>query len=185
MSTLLVIRCWPGLPAAWLGSDFKGLCIAILFGWTVSLNLLLSFVWRDWASNLFVAGLWFLICGAMVVEAVRSNWVVPALLRLRAPDLSQDFSLAQTEYLRGDWISAEAILLHLLKEYPRDIEAQLLLAGVLRRTGRRSAALRRLADMQLQDAAGIWQHEILREIELVQLAAAAAQDSTELPAQNA
>lgn len=119
------------------------------------------------------------------MEAVRSNWVVPALLRLRAPDLSQDFSLAQTEYLRGDWISAEAILLHLLKEYPRDIEAQLLLAGVLRRTGRRSAALRRLADMQLQDAAGIWQHEILREIELVQLAAAAAQDSTELPAQNA
>ncbi len=104
---------------------------------------------------------------------------------------------AQTEYLKGNWIEAEAILRKLLRRSPRDVEALLLLATMQRRTGRFDQARQQLQQMSRLDAAQPWhveirdQRELLRrkteqqrleEIEETGEAAADVEESIELPA---
>ena len=76
--------------------------------------------------------------------------------------------LAQTDYLAGNWFEAEAKLLQILHDFPRDAESQLLLVGVLRRTRRFRPALRRLAHLETFDSASRWRYEILRERAIIE-----------------
>ena len=63
------------------------------------------------------------------------------------------FREALSEYLQGSWFEAETILGRLLHLYPRDVEARLLLATLLRHTRRYQEALDQLDRLErLRDA---------------------------------
>ena len=83
-------------------------------------------------------------------------------------EAKDNFLLAQVDYLAGNWFEAEAKLLQILHEYPRDAESQLLLVGVLRRTKRFRPALRRLATLETLDSGARWRHEIRQERALIE-----------------
>ncbi len=55
-------------------------------------------------------------------------------------EAKDSFLAAQVDYLAGNWFEAEAKLLQILHEYPRDAESHLLLVGVLRHTRRFQAS---------------------------------------------
>jgi cytochrome c-type biogenesis protein CcmH/NrfG len=68
-----------------------------------------------------------------------------------------------SEYLQGSWFEAETKLLGLLRSAPRDVEARLLVATLLRRTRRHAEALDQLDRLErLRDAAK-WSREISEE----------------------
>jgi thioredoxin-like negative regulator of GroEL len=103
-----------------------------------------------------------------LVSCVLSHLRLPQLLGRSDAKSDRQFEQAQQEYLRGNWFEAEAILLDLLQRFPRDIQAGLLLVGVLRHTQRWQPALRRLDQLQLIDGAQGWHFEIQRERQLIE-----------------
>lgn len=104
-------------------------------------------------------------------------WLVAAVLTLRdLPQIASSkggtanqglFVAAQTEYLRGNWIEAEANLRKLLRRNTRDIESQLLLATLRRRTLRFEEARQQLQQLSRLEAADRWKTEIRCERELL------------------
>ena len=104
-------------------------------------------------------------------------WLVAAVLTLRGlPQIASAqggtanqglFVAAQTEYLRGNWIEAEANLRKLLRRNSRDIESQLLLATLHRRTLRFEEARQQLQQLSRLEAADRWKTEIRCERELL------------------
>jgi thioredoxin-like negative regulator of GroEL len=83
------------------------------------------------------------------------------------PACEDALQLAQNDYLRGNWFEAEATLLDVLQQQPRDAEATLLLVSVLRHTKRWQPALRRLGQLVLLESAQRWAEEIEREKRLI------------------
>jgi hypothetical protein len=155
---------WPGLAWAWWHGSARGLLAAIGFGWTLTLLLLATFVWPGWFAPRWVGLLWLSLLVYWLVEIVRGQWTWTQLRRHGLPQPNDDrFTAAQREYLRGNWFEAESLLQEILHDAPRDAEAQLLLAGVLRHCRRWNAAARRLDFLEALDTASIWRFEIARE----------------------
>jgi hypothetical protein len=108
----------------------------------------------------------------VVWTGVLGLWIAGAWLGYRElsprpvaadPKLDQYFREAQTEFLKGHWIEAEALLVRLLSQEPGDVEGRLLLASVLRRTRRLGEAQRTLAELGRCERAGRWAWEIENE----------------------
>jgi hypothetical protein len=126
-----------------------------------------------WWSELFVPGVrssvWVVVVvvwGTSVLICYRSD-------RQRSPSSPHlpevnDFAEAVDRYLRGDWFQSERVLLGLLREDPRDVDAGLMLATLLRRTGRLGEARRQLDRIERWDGWEKWELEIRRERELLQ-----------------
>ena len=128
------------------------------------LLLLATFVWPDWISALVLRSLWMIAIAVWIGATVRSQLQFARLMQVSKPlEAKDNFLLAQTDYLAGHWFEAEAKLLQILHDFPRDAESQLLLVGVLRHTRRYRPALRRLAHMDTLDSAARWRFEISRE----------------------
>lgn len=163
------ITCfWPGLSAAWHRGNPQALAVALLSCWCCVLLLLATFVWPQWAAHWVVRAAWLLAFVFWIVESGRSHWYFGRLVQVGKPlEPNDEFLQAQADYLSGNWFEAEAKLLRLLDDFPRDAESQLLLVGVLRRTGRYKAALRRLDHLENWESAGRWQFEMLRERTLI------------------
>jgi len=70
-------------------------------------------------------------------------------------------------YLQADWFESERALRRLLEENPRDLDAGLMLATLLRRTGRPGEAERELDRIERFDGSEKWELEIRRERELL------------------
>ncbi len=170
MMALRPVCLWPGLPAAWLMGVVRGLVIALVFSWCICWLLLATFVWPDWISVTILRLLWIVAIGTWIVSTVRNCLRLPSLLATGDARSSQTLVEAQSEYLQGSWFEAEGKLLQVLHSHPRDAEALLLLVGVLRRTKRYQAALRRLGQLELLDTSAPWQFEIQREKSLIELA---------------
>jgi predicted Zn-dependent protease len=83
------------------------------------------------------------------------------------------FLRALSEYLQGSWFEAESLLGQLLHIHPRDAEARLMLATLLRRTGRSQEALAQLARLELLRDSEKWRLEIASERERLAAAMAA------------
>ncbi len=154
---------WPGLPSAWHLGLARGLVIAIVFSWCVCGLLLATFVWPAWISIGLLRLLWLAAVSTWLVTSGRNLLCLRSMLETSSTSGAEMFVTAQAEYLAGNFFEAEAILLEILHQHPRDAEALLLLACVLRRTKRWQAALRRLGQLELIDAAAPWQYEIKRE----------------------
>lgn len=164
------IACfWPGLAAAWYRGNTNSLAIAIVSTWTLMLLLLATFVWPQWISSIALRGLWAGATVVWIVATIRSHWHFATLLQVSKPlEAKDDFLLAQADYLAGHWFEAEAKLLQILHDFPRDAESQLLLIGVLRHTRRFRPALRRLAHLETLDSAARWRFEISRERAIIE-----------------
>src|SRR5207248_1945092 len=80
------------------------------------------------------------------------------------------------EYLQGNWFEAERICRELLADEPRDAEAGLLLASVLRCSSRLSEAREALDRLAQSTPADRWSREIAVERE--RIAARPAQDAS-------
>jgi hypothetical protein len=160
---------WPGLSRLWLRGDWAGLGIACLFTAMFNGLLVTTFLWPRLVGSNDVAVV-FNIVGWFVVLCFwgASTWTAWHLLPRLQPqaDTRGDDALflrAQTEYLRGHWYEAERLLEQLLRDSPRDADAQLLLAGLYRHTLRFDDARRVLTLLELSAGGGKWLFEIAEE----------------------
>lgn len=172
MSYILYPRCLcfvPGLAPAWLvGNPFS---LLELLAFTLTLNSLLiaTWIWPQWGPA-WLVGCGWLFCGLFwMVSAIHALWRLPKWLGTTPKVPQRDFFVeAQREYLQGNWFDAEALLTRRLSDSPDDIEAALLLAGILRRTKRWNQCSTCLLQIRLREAAGPWLLEIEREQQLLQ-----------------
>ncbi len=154
---------WPGLPQLWFCGFWSGLALAAGFAVLLNLLLLASLVWVELLSSphlrlgwLAVGILWF---GSAVLSAAYARRGATR----GATSAEALFRDALSEYLQGSWFEAETILGRLLRLHPRDVEARLLLATLLRHTRRYPEALDQLDRLErLRDAAK-WTQEIAAE----------------------
>ncbi|MEO8268561.1 MAG: hypothetical protein ABI557_02505 [Aureliella sp.] len=160
---LRAICLWPGLPAAWLLGLSRSLLIALVYAWCVCGLLLTTFVWPDWIAVSLLRMLWLAAMATWIGAAFRNCLRLPGMLATSDAHSSLALVGAQQEYLRGNWFEAEASVLQVLHDHPRDAESMLLLVGILRRTKRFQPALRRLGQLELLETAAGWHFEIQRE----------------------
>ena len=100
-------------------------------------------------------------CGRLVGKTVS-----PASRRASIPD-EDAFGEALDHYLKGDYYQAEQMLEGLLRRNVRDLDARLMLATLLRHTGRLDEATRQLDTLARFEGAGKWELEIEQERELL------------------
>lgn len=175
---------WPGLPHLWIAGSWAGLVLAVGFTGLLNVVILATLVWPEWlppqAKRACVAMLG-VIWLAAIWETRREIRRLSAMREhgetgdTEPDDLVQsqlDLLLrkAQGEHLEGDWLAAERTLSELLKINRRDVEGQLLLATVLRHTGRFDQAESQLTRLERLEDAAMWQFEISRERELIAFA---------------
>lgn len=159
---------WPGLPALWLKGDWWGLAWAVPGTVLLNLGLAATFLWPELMTSGWRTLVWLLAAGLWCVAAGLAAWRMESLLGAAIDRTAEDlFRQAQSSYLRGDYFEAEATLERLLAAWPDDIEARLLLATLLRRTGRSDQARRQLEALQRYEAATRWQLEIDGELRLM------------------
>ena len=159
---------WPGLPKLWYSGGWSGLLTACAFGALVNGLIASSLLWPEVAPTalrmvaLSAAILWWITAGILALRDL------PALASDEGGAVNQGlFGLAQTEYLKGNWIEAEAHLRRLLRKRPHDVESLLLLATLQRRTNRGDQARQQLQQLSRLEAAKVWQVEIRCERELL------------------
>ena len=159
---------WPGLAQAWWRGSASALLAALMFGWGLCVLMLATFVWPNWFGSWVTTSCWIGMFIFWVAECVRSHWQYGSMHKDAGPVAGDDrFARAQAEYLKGNWFDAESLLHSLLADTPRDAEAHLLLASVLRHSRRWAAALRRLGQLELLDTSARWRFEIHRERQLI------------------
>jgi cytochrome c-type biogenesis protein CcmH/NrfG len=109
-------------------------------------------------SGLWILGLW---------QAIRWPAYPPGggdhADRADCEDRQDLFIRAQHQYLKGHWTEASSLLEQQLRRNPGDIEARLLVASVLRRTGRPDLARLQLGQIERFEGAEKWRFEIRRE----------------------
>ncbi len=151
---------WPGLPQICRFGSWPGLGLAVGFAVLLNLALAGTILW----DGLFTPGARKLIWAAVAITWFGS--AVAARLRGDAARSDPDgdpYPHALEQYLKGNWFEAEQILARLLDRNPRDLEARLMLATVLRHTGRRQEAARQLDCLERLEGSGKWALEIARE----------------------
>ncbi len=166
---------WPGLPQLWTHGSWSALALAVAF--TILLNgaLVSSFVWTELISPALISAAWLGVACVWIVSAAVSAWQLAAGVHGGEPEGRDDpFVAARDEYLKGKWLEAEVLLDGVLRRNPGDVDAQLLLATMLRRSGRREEAYRRLRELKRLDGAEKWNNEIHHELERLRRPAQAA-----------
>jgi len=155
---------WPGLPQLWFLGQWSGLALAVGFGVLLNLLVLASFVWAELLRPFDLRLGWTMVgllwSGSAVVSAWRGTGRPAARASISAEGL---FRQAQSEYLQENWFEAEKILRRLLERAPRDVEARLLLATLLRHNRRWQEASNELNRLELLRDAGLWLPEIAAE----------------------
>jgi len=157
---------WPGLGQLWVEGAWSGLALALGFGCLLNLLLLNSLVWTEWVEpSQRVAG-WVALSVFWFVSAGMSwRWRAEHNAPIAGNSEQDLFPRALGEYLKGNWYEAESCCRQLLRDKARDVEAQLMLATILRHTGRSAEARERLDDLKRLDDAAQWEWEITNELE--------------------
>jgi hypothetical protein len=160
---------WPGLTQLWFSGAWWGLAIGCSFAWLVNLALLSTFVWTELVGPLPRLGVWVLLLLVWTASLVLSFRQLFGGEAADSAEVAQDlFRRAQREYLSGNWIKAEQLLTQLVRINGKDIDAQLMLASMLRRTSQLTEAADRLRQLEATDGADKWRTEIQRERQLLQ-----------------
>ena len=166
------VSLWPGLFPLWTRGSWAGLALATGFAGLLNLVVACTLVWPEWLSpGVRLAGAW--TAGAVWILAYlearadgrrwRQEWALAGEGASLAELQRRWFREAQRAYLRGDGPAVHALLDRLLRVDPRDAEAQLLRATLLRHEGQRSVAERELQRLELWESAAPWRWEIAAE----------------------
>ncbi len=173
---------WPGLPRVWAHGDRSALLWAATFTIVLNLGLIVTFVWPELVSSPMRKALWSGLAAVWLASTVWYAWRRPfeAVSPRQLADLEPVFVQAQEECLKGEWYQAEGTLRKLLRSNPRDVEGRLMLATLMRHTGRLDDADQQLKRLEQLEAAEPWRLEIEREHERIgELAAACEQDASD------
>jgi len=162
----LAVFLWPGLPQLWRKGSWAALAYAVAFAAMVSVLLVLSLLWSEllpgvvrnaaWAA---AGGVWL---GSAVLSWYRDRWAT-ARSEGRARRVPDPFPEALDHYLKGNWFEAECVLEGQLGRNPGDVEARVLLAGLLRQMGRFDEAASQLQRVERLEGSEKWELEIQRE----------------------
>jgi thioredoxin-like negative regulator of GroEL len=87
--------------------------------------------------------------------------------------------------LKGNWVESEHLICRVLRRAPRDLDAGLMLATLLRHTGRLEEAQRQLDRIVRFEGAHKWALEIRREREFLDEARKARASESEKAADGA
>ena len=165
---------WPGLPQIWRQGAWSGLGLAVGFAVLVNLSLATTLLWSELFTPEVRNALW---------GGVGIVWLISAILgrigehREREREQSGPAGTADTpdryleardHYLKGNWFEAEQVLGDLLHRDPWDTDARLMLATLLRHTGRADEASRQLDRLERLEGSEKWALEICRERERLQ-----------------
>jgi tetratricopeptide (TPR) repeat protein len=152
---------WPGLRNLWYRGDLYSLVISFLFATILNIAILATLVWPEWLAVWFVRSLWVLLAFSGL-WSFSVSFFSKTSLQPRLPSVECDnlFEEAQLDYLKGQYYEAEATLHRILASGTEDVEAALLLASVLRRTGRFRQAIDCLGRLERLDSARYWTQEI-------------------------
>jgi hypothetical protein len=173
---------WPGLSRTWQGS-LLGLAIALGFAVLLEFALLTTLVWPQCIGRPVQVVVWLIVAAYWLFGAGRS------LVR-GSPALFGDpvdsaarmglFCKAQTEYLKGNWFSAERLLQEVLRRDKTDVDARLLLATLYRHVDRPKDARRQLARVcDMPGGEEKWGLEVRRERELLARRGTASREQRE------
>lgn len=155
---------WPGLLNLWNRGELYSLFVALLFASLLNLALISTLIWEEWLAGWLTRSLWLIVAGASLWSFVASTFFDYRLREtLSKAESDRLLKVAQRDYLRGDYLEAEAGLHRILASGREDIEAALLLASVMRRTGRRRQAADCLDRMARFERASVWAMEIQQE----------------------
>jgi tetratricopeptide (TPR) repeat protein len=154
---------WPGLPQLWLEGAWSGLALALVAAGLADVLLLSTLVWVEWFSPALVKLGW-LTAGGLWIGAATVAVCSQAKKGVVDGDSPEGlFRRAQGEYLQGDYFQAEATLAEVLAKNPRDAEARLLLATLLRHSKRYDEAEDQLKQLSRFETAVRWQIEMTGE----------------------
>ncbi len=156
-----------------------GLVQAVGFTIVVNLAVLGSLYWTELLPSGLLRLVW---------TAIGIFWVGSTLFSCRSDSrrelepqsikAEESFGEAIEHYLRGNWYEAQRTLGNLLRRNPRDIEAGLMWATVLRHAGRNREALEQLAHLQRFEGHQKWATEIGHERELLKRSRPEAPEET-------
>ncbi len=170
-----ILCYWPGLARLWLRGDWTALIVACGFTALFNLAVISSFIWPELLGPRFPSLIWPILALAWLISYWMSadNWeetavAVPAIPENLSERLDTLFIRAQEEYLKGDWLVAEQLLHEQLRLWPRDAEARLLLATLMRHGQRWDDACDQLDRLARFDESIPWQLEIARERNLIE-----------------
>jgi tetratricopeptide (TPR) repeat protein len=159
-----MVYAWPGLARIWTDGAWSGICAAIGFALLFNLCLVCTFVWNDLIPDGYHVLLAATTSMYWVLGWVDSNRFLGNRSLLPASHRQLDlFLAARGEYLRGEWEKSEELLSRILADDPRDVEARLMLATLMRHRGRIDEAREHLRRLQRLERAGYWNMEIERE----------------------
>ncbi len=154
---------WPGLLRLWLYGEFSSLMLATGFSILLNLALLSTFVWPQWLGFHFPIVAWSILIVVWVGSWwISSRTVLSPIDAQPAPDERADalFIAAQTEYLRGNWHEAEALIVRQLRSRPKDIEARLLLVSMHLQNDHFDDARSEVETIEKFDASNRWRFEL-------------------------
>ncbi len=157
---------WPGLPQLWRRGSWPALAAAAAGAALLNLAVLATFGWSEAMSPRWARPLWFIL---------GVGWVASAALSLagsrRARGIATpppgSFEKALDYYLKGDWFQAERQLVRMLRTRADDMGGRLMLATLLRHTGRLEEAAAQLDRLTCLEGSGEWHWEVRRERELL------------------
>jgi len=160
------VYLWPGLPHVWKRAAWSGLAVAVGFAVLLNLALVSTLVWTE--LELPATGSRNYVWLAVVII-----WVGSAVFSFAWGRRQPDTDVASTEdasfgealdrYLQQNWYEAERSLGDLLRRNPRDLDARLMLAAVLRHTGRLCEAAGQLDRLSRIEGSRKWELEIVQE----------------------
>ncbi len=157
---------WPGLPQLRTDGSWSGLVLALAAATLLDLVVLASFGWTELISqNLRITswaalGVFWILASGWSIKTVRRQ----AEVADPQPDEDQ-FAEAVDYYLKGDYYQTEHVLERLLRNNLRDVDARLMLATLMRHTGRLDEAAGQLDTLSRFDGADKWALEIQKERE--------------------
>ncbi len=157
---------WPGLPSVRMSGSWKGLCVAIVFGWLLALAIWSCGGWSEWMPSRFRESLWWLLSVTWLLSLIGNRLVVRrTLVRWEALANEEDrYKESVTAYLSGQWARAESLLVERLQEQPQDAESRLLLGTLLRRRHREEEAKTEFLRLLRSDGGARWIWEVEREM---------------------
>lgn len=159
---------WPGLPQLWQGGRWSGLAVAAGFALALEGLLLAGWVWDELLGRPALGGLTAATgCFWLVGIIANRRWLAHRATGDKSNSAEDLFPAALTEYLQGNWFTAEQKCRELIRRRNDDVDARLLLATLLRHTDRQTEARTELDALARFDGAAKWTLEIAHERRLL------------------